>query len=234
VSDLGDQIQDEIDAIKALDTAAETPDGQLGDDWDDEYESLADAVRAAFDDAAPDTIRNAGGEITADVNNDLTNTQELSVTGSNSDEGYTKTLVETLDLAYSASVTADLLPTHDRYRLEVSNIDNSSGGWGLRVNGNTGTNYDYISLQGTTSGATEWKLGATGGKNPTGNVIVSGKWISKCTHKNNLGAYDNNIGGGGEARNVSSPLTSITIFHFSGSNFQSGTIHLIGEDMVAQ
>ena len=70
MSNLGDRIQDEIDDIDAL---------ELGERWDSEWEAYIDAVRGALDAAAPDSIRNAAGEITADVNNQTTNSRELSV-----------------------------------------------------------------------------------------------------------------------------------------------------------
>jgi hypothetical protein len=89
MSDLGDQIQDEIDAIEGLRTAAETPAGVDGDPWAGEYEAYIRGTQAALNDAAPDSIRNADNEISADVDNDATTSdvgdfQELSVTHSGS------------------------------------------------------------------------------------------------------------------------------------------------------
>jgi hypothetical protein len=196
------------------------------------YSDSGDVLTVSADhDHAGDTLGTASSRVTT-AHVGKTDTEELSITESGSGEKYTKTLVRTADLDGSASVTANALPTHDRYRLIVSDINASAGGWGLRVNGDTGTNYDYISFSGTTSGATEWKLGATGGKNPTGDVTVRGYWRNSCTYTNNLGTYDDNVGGGGQNKAVSSPLASITVFQMGGSNFDSGTVHLVGEDMV--
>lgn len=67
MSDLGDQIQTELDAITALND---------GDAWGTQYEAYLAGVRDQLNSAAPDTIRNAQGEITADVNNAVTNSDE--------------------------------------------------------------------------------------------------------------------------------------------------------------
>lgn len=79
MSNLGDRLQDEIDAILGLQTAEEKG-TEEGDEWDTEYEGYVTEVQNVFNDAAPDTIRNSNGEITADVNNASTDTTELSVT----------------------------------------------------------------------------------------------------------------------------------------------------------
>lgn len=82
MSDLGSAIQDEIDAIEALDTRRQTPPGQPGDEWDDEFEAFAAGVQTALNTAAPDSIRNPAGAITAPVDNQTTSTGELSVSDS--------------------------------------------------------------------------------------------------------------------------------------------------------
>lgn len=111
MSDLGDQIQDEIDAIKALDTASETPDGQLGDDWDAEYESFADAVQGALSDAERDDHDHSGEAISP---------QELSVGTDGPATGF-----EDLGLLAEAGYSqGDVVP---QYRTAFVNSDNAQG-----------------------------------------------------------------------------------------------------------
>ena len=97
MSDLGQQIQQEIDGIKALQTKGETPAGQDGDPWATQYEAFVDAVQRQLDAAASQTaldgkpdsdtqlsnqevaaalvaqsILNSNNEIAANVNNKKT------------------------------------------------------------------------------------------------------------------------------------------------------------------
>ena len=63
MSNLGDRLQDEIDAILALQTAEEKG-TEEGDEWDAEYEGYVKEVQNVFNDAAPDTIRNSSNSYT--------------------------------------------------------------------------------------------------------------------------------------------------------------------------
>lgn len=82
MSDLGTQIQDEIDAIKAIPRRSETPQGEPGGPFADEYEAFADGVQAGLDAAAPDSIRDADGNLSAPYVGPSVDTDELSVTTS--------------------------------------------------------------------------------------------------------------------------------------------------------
>ena len=96
MSDLGDQLQDEIDAILALETAAEKGTGEDGDPFADEIDAYVQEAQRVFDNAAPDTIRNSDGEITADIDNTSTNTEELFNTAIAKDGAHLETLVSNL------------------------------------------------------------------------------------------------------------------------------------------
>ena len=82
MSNLGDQLQDEIDAILALETASEKGTGEDGDPFADEIDAYVQEAQRVFDSAAPDTIRNNNGEITADVDNTSITTEQATSTDS--------------------------------------------------------------------------------------------------------------------------------------------------------
>ena len=73
MSDLGQQIQQEIDDIKALRTKAQTPDGQDGDPWATQYEAFVDAVQTQLDAAASQTALDAKPD--ADTDTQLSNSE---------------------------------------------------------------------------------------------------------------------------------------------------------------
>lgn len=98
----------------------------------------------------------------------------------------------------------------------------------VRVNGDAGSNYNYVSIGGTsTTSATEFaKVVAA---NRAGQQVhLSGRWTGP------LGIHANQLHGGpgallgGNNGVVTSPLDSITFLTNSGSNFAGGQINVYG------
>lgn len=162
MSNLGDQLQDEIDEILALQTAEEKG-TEEGDEWDAEYEGYVTEVQSVFNDAAPDTIRNSNGEITADVNNTSTATEELSANFGNATDSLVG--VESFrdtDTTTPFEFNPTALPSHDVFELKaiVANRSGTGLAQSLRLNGDgSGTaNYNYSEFGSATTGASEFPV----------------------------------------------------------------------------
>lgn len=75
MSDLGDRLQDEIDAIDSLQTASEKSGSDEGDPWASEYEAFVHEVKRVFNEAAADPAVDVfaiGGQSNAEGRGDAT------------------------------------------------------------------------------------------------------------------------------------------------------------------
>lgn len=128
----------------------------------------------------------------------------------------------TVSNAQSGSIT--LNGTYDVVKVVV--VDGDSGGFVHgRVNGDSGSNYNYVDVSGNqTNSDTEWGLLYDNGS-PGAVFYISGRWTDRCGFVGAQNGSSTTMAFGGNNSNVTSPLDSIELRNTVNMNT---TAHVFG------
>jgi len=138
----------------------------------------------------------------------------------------------------TASVTLTLGETFDVWRvvIDITNESTSAETLGMRLNGDTGSNYTVLSTGGTkTSSSSRFPIAnLSAGGDGIATYTVDGRWANACGIHGGGATDRQNPDGNTEAGDnvgITSPLDSITVLNANATTNVSATIEAYGKDI---
>lgn len=147
---------------------------------------------------------------------------------------YSWTLGQVVHPSASSGLALASFGTWDQILVSFDlSITSGQADWKIRVNADTGTNYDYVidSGQRITSG-TGWTVAQAefGASDIAGTMHISGRWTNECVASVEMAVPAGERTQYGNNGFVTSPLDRVALINDSGSSTMTGTIAVYGRN----
>lgn len=231
-------------ALLGSGTAAGAPDsndadadlGTAASPWDVWADSIEVETDIVFQDVATDPTANGeikrnGADLKAYSGGAVRNLSDIGA-GATNVPNWVEDGNSPLNHSGSSAAAYTLASSYDFVRVFVSNIDGASSSnfqLELTVDGDTGANYDYRSIDGSlSSNASSFPAAAARSGGETGAIMnLTGRWVGACGFASMPMEFSGAVAFTGRNDNIGSPLGSFTLTQASGGNW-SADIEVFG------